>query len=82
MPVSNLDISKNPNLLKLILPKINEEILFKAIAEKSKENNLRAEQKHNLFFTIAEFDRVGIEKLKDLELFKTHREIYAHYEVC
>lgn len=68
--VSNLDISKNPNLLKLILPKINEEILFKAIAEKSKENNLRAEQKHNLFFTIAEFERVGAEKLKDLELFK------------
>lgn len=68
--VSNLDISKNPNLLKMILPKINEEILFKAIAEKSKENNLRAEQKHNLFFTIAEFERVGAEKLKDLELFK------------
>lgn len=68
--VSNLDISKNPNLLKLILPKINEEILFKAIAEKSKGNNLRAEQKHNLFFTIAKFERVGAEKLKDLELFK------------
>jgi len=68
--VSNLDISKNPNLLKMILPKINEEILFKAIAEKSKDNNLRAEQKHNLFFTIAEFERVGAEKLKDLELFK------------
>lgn len=68
--VSNLDISKNPNLLKLILPKINEEILFKAIAEKSKNNNLRAEQKHNLFFTIAEFERVSAEKLKDLELFK------------
>lgn len=68
--VSNLDISKNPNLLKMILPKINEEILFKAIAEKSKENNLRAGQKHNLFFTIVEFERVGAEKLKDLELFK------------
>ena len=68
--VSNLDISKNPNLLKMILPKINEETLFKAIAEKSKENNLCADHKHNLFFTIAEFERVGAEKLKDLELFK------------
>lgn len=68
--VSNLDISKNPNLLKMILSKINEEILFKAIAEKSNENNLRADQKHNLFFTLAGFDRVGAEKLKDLELFK------------
>jgi len=68
--VSNLDISKNQNLLRLILPKINEENLFKAISEKCKENKLRAEQKINLFFTIAEFDRVGPEKLKDLELFK------------
>lgn len=59
-----------PNLLKFILPKINEETLFKAIAEKSKDNNLRAEEKHNLFFTIAEFERVGAEKLKDLELFR------------
>lgn len=68
--VSNLDISKNENLLQHVLPKINEENIFKAIAENSKENTLSAEQKHNLFFTIANFDRVGPEKLKDLELFK------------
>jgi len=68
--VSSLDISKNKNLLELILPKINEENLFKAIAEKCKVNNLRPEQKLNVFFTLTDFDRVGPEKLKDLELFK------------
>ncbi|MDR0866000.1 MAG: hypothetical protein LBO74_13860 [Candidatus Symbiothrix sp.] len=68
--VSNLDISKNPNLLKFVLPKISEETLFKAIAEKSKQNNLNAEQKQKLFFALSEFNGVGVEKLKDLELFK------------
>jgi hypothetical protein len=66
----NTEIFQYPNLVKLILPKISEENLFKAIAEKCKQNNLNASQKHNLFFTIADFDRVGPEKLKDLELFK------------
>lgn len=68
--VSNLDISKNKNLFELILPNINEVNLFKAIAEKCKVNNLRPDQKHNLFFTLKVFDRIGPENLKDLELFK------------
>lgn len=58
------------NLEKLIVPKIFEDALFKAIAEKCKVNNLRPDQKHNLFFTLKDFSGVGPETLKDLELFK------------
>jgi hypothetical protein len=58
------------NLEKLIVPKIFEDALFKVIAEKCKVNNLRPDQKHNLFFTLKAFSGVGPETLKDLELFK------------
>lgn len=68
--VSNLDVSKNPNFAKLIIEKLDEEILFKAIAEKCVTNTLRNEQKQKLFFTLVNFDRISVEKLKDLEIFK------------
>jgi hypothetical protein len=64
------DTTLYSNLEKLIVPKIFEDALFKAIAEKCKVNNLRLDQKHNLFFTLKDFSRVGPETLKDLELFK------------
>jgi hypothetical protein len=44
--------------------------LFQQVTQKVKNNTLRKEQKHKLFFGLAEFDNVGTEKLKDLELFK------------
>lgn len=73
LTVSNLDISKNPNIAKLITEKLDEEALFKAIAEKCKTNTLWNEQKQKLFFALANFDRIGAEKLKDLEMFKNAR---------
>lgn len=68
--VSNLDISKNPKIAKLIIPKLDEEILFKNIAEKCITNTLRSDQKQKLFSALVNFDRIGPEKLKNLELFK------------
>jgi len=44
--------------------------LFQKIASKIKFNTLRKDQKHKLFIALQEFDNVGIEKLRDLELFK------------
>lgn len=64
------DTTLYSNLEKLIVPKIDEEGLYKVIAEKCKVNILRPEQKHNVFFTLKDFNRVGPETLKDLELFK------------
>ncbi|MGG7036797.1 MAG: sacsin N-terminal ATP-binding-like domain-containing protein, partial [Flavobacterium sp.] len=64
------DTTLYSNLEKLIVPKIDEESLYKVIAEKCKVNILRPEQKHNVFFTLKDFNRVGPETLKDLELFK------------
>lgn len=64
------DTTLYSNLEKLIMPKIDEEGLYKVIAEKCKVNILRPEQKHNVFFTLKDFNRVGPETLKDLELFK------------
>jgi hypothetical protein len=81
--VSNLDISYKkegsvsylyPNFQKFLLPIFNEETIFDTIAKKTKDNKLRAKQKHNLFFAIAEFKRVGLESLKDIELFKDIQE--------
>jgi len=64
------DTTLYSNLEKLIVPKIDEEGLYKVIAEKCKVNILRPEQKHDVFFTLKDFNRVGPETLKDLELFK------------
>jgi len=64
------DTTLYSNLEKLIVPKIDEEGLYKVIAEKCKVNILRPEQKHNVFFMLKDFNRVGPETLKDLELFK------------
>ncbi|MEZ4782373.1 MAG: hypothetical protein R2816_12750 [Flavobacteriaceae bacterium] len=58
------------NLEKFIVPKIDEDILYKAISEKCKVNDLHPDQKLNLFFTLKDFSGVGPETLKDLELFK------------
>ena len=44
--------------------------LFQKIALKVKLNTLRKDQKHKLFTALQEFDGVGVEKLRDLELFK------------
>lgn len=57
-------------LEKFIVPKIDEDNLYKAISEKCKVNDLNPAQKLNLFFTLKDFSGVGPETLKDLELFK------------
>ena len=64
------DTTLYSNLEKLIVPKIDEECLYKVIAEKCKGNNLCPKQKHNIFKSLRDFDKVGPEKLKGLELFK------------
>lgn len=67
---SFINIAEYPNIYELIKPKIVDVTLFQCISQKVKNNNFRKEQKHRLFFTLAEFENVGAEKLKDLELFK------------
>lgn len=64
------DTTVYSNLEKFIVPKIDEDILYKEISEKCKVNDLHPDQKLNLFFTLKDFSRVGSETLKDLELFK------------
>lgn len=64
------DTTVYSNLEKFIVPKIDEDILYKAISEKCRANDLHPDQKLNLFFTLKDFSGVGSETLKDLELFK------------
>ena len=64
------DTTVYSNLEKFIVPKIDEDILYKAISEKCKLNDLHPDHKLNLFFTLKDFSGVGSETLKDLELFK------------
>lgn len=73
LSVSYINMNRYPNLLKFIQGRLDEEALFKVIAERCKENTLSTEQKHHLFYRIADFNGVGIEKLKDIELFKNSK---------
>lgn len=58
------------NIKDLLLTKLSDLHLFQKIATKVKLNNLRKEQKHKLFVALEKLDGVGVEKLRDLELFK------------
>ncbi|MFT6960634.1 MAG: hypothetical protein ACJAWV_000334 [Flammeovirgaceae bacterium] len=67
---SNLNISEFTRLFGLISSKINEEELFKKIAEKCKQNHLNVIEKEKLFLSVSDFKGVGPDKLQSLELFK------------
>lgn len=67
---SYINIDDYPNIKELVQSNFVDLDLFQQVTQKVKNNTLRKEQKHNLFFGLAEFDNVGTEKLKDLELFK------------
>jgi hypothetical protein len=67
---SYINIDDYPNIKELIQSNFVDLDLFQQVTQKVKNNTLRKEQKHKLFFGLAEFDNVGTEKLKDLELFK------------
>jgi hypothetical protein len=58
------------NIKDLLQTKLSDLHLFQKIATKVKLNNLRKDQKHKLFVALEKFDGVGVEKLRDLELFK------------
>lgn len=65
------------NIKDLIQTKILDLQLFQKIATKVKFNTLRKDQKHKLFIALQKFDGVGVEKLRDLELFKNSQgEVY------
>ena len=66
---SFLDISKFPNLNKIITSKISELKLFQIISEKTKTNKLKHDQKRNLFLILKSFETVDISRLSKLELF-------------
>jgi len=67
---SYINIADYPNIKTLIQNYFVDLNLFRQVTQKVKSNTLRNEQKHKLFFGLAEFENVGTEQLKDLELFK------------
>lgn len=68
--ISQKGISYYSNIKDLIQTNFSDLQLFQKIALKVKLNTLRKDQKHKLFTALQEFDGVGVEKLRDLELFK------------
>lgn len=68
LTTSLLDISKNPNLNRIISSRISELKLFHIIAEKTKTNTLRPEQKRNLFLALEKFESAE-SRIGNLELF-------------
>lgn len=71
--ISQKGIAKYSNIKDLIQTNFSDLQLFQKIALKVKLNTLRKEQKYKLFTALQEFDGVGVEKLRDLELFKNSR---------
>ncbi len=74
---SSSNIYNYSNIKDLVQKKISDLQIFQKIAAKIKLNTLRKDQKHKLFIALQEFDNVGTEKLRDLELFKN-----SQGEVC
>lgn len=71
--INKKGIPNYSNIKDLIQPKISDKQLFQNIASKVKFNSLRKASKHKLFIALQEFDGVGVEKLRDIELFKNSR---------
>ncbi|MDR2651060.1 MAG: hypothetical protein LBC68_01920, partial [Prevotellaceae bacterium] len=67
---SYVNIAEYPNIKELIENKLDDLVIFQQIADRVKDNQLRKDQKHKLLLALQEFNGVGIEKLKNLELFK------------
>ena len=67
---SFVNIDKYSNIRDLIVGHIDDLNVFLHISNKIKSNHLRQVQKQKLFIALEGFNGVGVEKLKDLELFK------------
>lgn len=68
LTTSLMDVSKNPNLNRIISDRISEQKLFKIIAEKTKTNTLNRIQKKNLFQALEKF-KSAENLIGNLELF-------------
>lgn len=68
--INNKGIANYSNIKDLIQTNFSDLQLFQKISVKVKLNTLRKDQKHKLFVGLQEFEGVGSEKLRDLELFK------------
>lgn len=68
--ISQKGVAYYSNIKDLIQTKFSDLQLFQKIASKVKLNTLRKDQKHKLFTALQNFEGVGAEKLRDLELFK------------
>ncbi len=67
---SFINIDKYSNIKELIAGNLDDLNVFQKISNKIKDNHLKQVQKRKLFLALENFNGVGIEKLKDLELFK------------
>lgn len=67
---SYINIANYTKIKDLIQAHLIDLTLYEQIAIRTKNNTLKENQKHKLFFLLASFDNVDTKKLKDLELFK------------